>query len=67
MNNALEKRVAELESALLDMVWQFSLNEDSFAHKFMSAEENAYRVLGINYGDSVKETYKKYEERWKEL
>lgn len=49
---AKARRVVEtLTDALLDMVWQFCNNSDSvLSHSFMSAEENAFDVLGLETG-----------------
>lgn len=61
-----EKRIAELEEALLDMVVQFCQmgKEGYLNHTFMSAEENAFDVLDIEYGEKVDDVYKRFYERW---
>ena len=58
-------RIMELEDALLDMVIQFSAYDNKMKHSFMSAEENAYRVLGIEYGESIKSVIDRLNEKYK--
>lgn len=60
------ERVQELEGALLDMVVQFCQisDDDTLRHSFMSAEENAFDVLDISYGEKVADVYKRFEEKW---
>jgi hypothetical protein len=62
----LKDRIAELEEALLDMVVQFCQmgKEGYLHHTFMSAEENAFDVLDIEYGEKVDDVYKRFNERW---
>lgn len=54
-------REIELENALFDMVFQFCTNGkgNEFRHTFMSAEENAFNVLGIKYGERVEDAAKR--------
>lgn len=52
----------ELREALLDMVWQFCSNGEVLSHSFMSAEEHAFGVLGLENGmtyEQAEETSKK--------
>ena len=62
----LKDRIAELEEALLDMVVQFCQmgKEGYLHHTFMSAEENAFDVLDIEYGEKVDDVYKRFNEKW---
>lgn len=64
--NQLKDRIDELEEALLDMVVQFCQmgKEGYLHHTFMSAEENAFDVLDIEYGEKVDDVYKRFNERW---
>ena len=59
-------RIAELEEALLDMVVQFCQmsKEGYLCHAFMSAEENAFDVLDIEYGEKVDDVYKRFNKKW---
>ncbi|MFA5099491.1 MAG: hypothetical protein WC547_01220, partial [Candidatus Omnitrophota bacterium] len=41
----------DLEAALIGMIEQFSMHDGCFKHAFMGAEEEAYGVLGIKYGE----------------
>lgn len=59
-----DKRIEAFERALLDMTAQFSLEDEYFIHRFMSPEEQAYKVLGIKYGDNIEEVYKRFREKW---
>ena len=54
------------EEALLDMVVQFCQigKEGYLHHTFMSAEENAFDVLDIEYGEKVDDVYKRFNEKW---
>jgi predicted nucleic acid-binding Zn-ribbon protein len=65
-NQKLKDRIAELEEALLDMVVQFCQmgKEGYLNHTFMSAEENAFDVLDIGYGEKVDDVYKRFNEKW---
>ena len=60
------ERVQQLEEALLDMVVQFCQisDDDTLRHSFMSAEENAFDVLDINYGEKVSDVYRRFQEKW---
>lgn len=62
----LKDRIAELEEALLDMVVQFcQMSKEGYLHHtFMSAEENAFDVLDIEYGEKVDDVYKRFNEKW---
>ena len=64
----LKDRIAELEEALLDMVVQFcQMGEEGYLkHAFMSAEENAFDVLDINYGEKVADVYERFNKKWKQ-
>lgn len=62
-----DERAEVLERALLDMTAQFSLSDDQFIHRFMSPEEQAYKVLGIKYGDNIEEVYNRFREKWGDL
>ena len=53
-NAELKERNYELDDALRDMVCQFSTHDGKLKHSFMGAEENAYDVLNLEYGASVK-------------
>lgn len=59
-------RVEELEEALLDMVVQFCQmgKEGYLHHAFMSAEENAFDVLDIEYGEKVDDVYERFNKKW---
>lgn len=59
-----DERAEVLERALLDMTAQFSLSDDQFIHRFMSPEEQAYKVLGIKYGDNIEEVYNRFHRKW---
>lgn len=62
-----DKHIEAFERALLDMTAQFSLSDDQFIHRFMSPEEQAYKVLGIKYGDNIEEVYNRFREKWGDL
>ena len=59
-------RIQELEEALLDMVAQFCEmgEKGKLCHTFMSAEEQAFDVLGIKYGEDIDEVYKRFNDKW---
>ena len=61
-----DKRIEELEEALLDMVVQFCQmgKEGYLYHTFMSAEEQAFDVLNIDYGEKVNDVYKRFYKKW---
>lgn len=63
----MDERAEVLERALLNMTAQFSLSDDQFIHRFMSPEEQAYKVLGIKYGDNIEEVYNRFREKWGDL
>lgn len=50
-------QVSELKNALFDMVWQFCSNGDKLAYSFMSAEELAFSVLGLENGMTYEEAF----------
>ena len=60
------ERLKEVEEALLDMVVQFCQmgKEGYLCHAFMSAEENAFDVLDIEYNEKVYDVYKRFNEKW---
>ena len=60
------ERLKNLEEALLDMVVQFCQMENwgEFRHTFMSAEEQAFDVLDITYGEKVSEVYERFNKKW---
>lgn len=33
-------------------------------HAFMSAEENAFDTLDINYGEKANDVYRRFQEKW---
>ena len=65
-NKQLKDRIAELEEALLDMVVQFCQmrTDGELCHTFMSAEEQAFDILEIQYGEKVSDVYKRFFKRW---
>ena len=60
------ERQKELEEALLDMVVQFCQMGEygKLQHAFMSAEEQAFDVLDINYGEKVDDVYERFNKKW---
>jgi hypothetical protein len=60
------ERLKELEEALLDMVVQFCQmgKEGELRHAFKSAEEQAFDVLNIKYGEKVNKVYKRFNKKW---
>lgn len=60
------KRIEELEEALLDMVNQFCQmgKKGELCHAFMSAEENAFDVLDIKYGEKASNVWKRFCKKW---
>jgi predicted nuclease with TOPRIM domain len=66
VNEKVIERNQELEESLLDMVVQFCQigKEGYLHHTFMSAEENAFDVLDIEYGENVDDVYKRFNEKW---
>ena len=60
------ERQKELEEALLDMVVQFCQMGEygKLKHAFMSAEEQAFDVLDIKYGEKVDKVYKRFNKKW---
>ena len=55
-------REKELEYALLLMVYQYCTDHGVVFHNFMSAGEEAFRVLGIENCTSCDEIWKRIEE-----
>lgn len=55
------KRIADLEEALMLMVYQYCVTNGKLDHRFMCAGEHAFTALGLENGDSVE----KLEEMWK--
>lgn len=68
VNDKLIERNEKLEEALLDMVVQFcQMGEEGYLkHAFMSAEENAFDVLDINYGEKVADVWERFNKKWKQ-
>ena len=66
VNDKVIERNQELEETLLDMVVQFcQMGEEGYLkHIFMSAEEQAFNVLDIQYGEKVDDVYKRFFKRW---
>lgn len=60
------EKLKELEEALLEMVVQFCqmVDEGELRHTFMSAEENAFDVLDIDYGEKVDDVYERFNKKW---
>jgi hypothetical protein len=58
------RREKAAEDALLDMTVQFSSFDGEMRHTFMSAEEHAYAVLGIGYGEKISAVCERYSEKW---
>lgn len=50
----------EYDTALKLMVFQYCNYEEGFYHKFMSAGEEAFRVLGIENGQSTNGIWEKW-------
>ena len=50
----------EYDTALKLMVFQYCNEEEGFYHKFMSAGEEAFRVLGIENGQSTNGVWEKW-------
>lgn len=65
-NDELIKRNERLEKALFDMVVQFCQTdkEGHLHHTYMSADEKAFDILGIKYGEKVDDVRKKLSLRW---
>lgn len=47
------KRIAQLEEALMLMVYQYCITDERLDHRYMCAGEHAFAALGIQNGDSV--------------
>ena len=64
--DSLEERNQELEEALLGMVNQFcQMGEEGYlSHTFMSAEETAFDVLDIDYGEKADDVWERFTKKW---
>ena len=51
--NEAHKRIAQLEEALMLMVYQYCVKEEKLDHRYMCAGEHAFAALGLRNGDSV--------------
>lgn len=47
------KRIAQLEEALMLMVYQYCVTDNRLDHRYMCAGEHAFAALGLQNGDSV--------------
>ena len=47
------KRIAQLEEALMLMVYQYCVTDNRLDHRYMCAGEHAFAALGLQKGDSV--------------
>ena len=47
------KRIAQLEEALMLMVYQYCVTDDRLDHRYMCAGEHAFAALGLQNGDRV--------------
>ena len=47
------KRIAQLEEALMLMVYQYCVTDDRLEHRYMCAGEHAFAALGLENGDSI--------------
>ena len=47
------KRIAQLEEALMLMVYQYCVTDNRLDHRYMCAGENAFAALGLQNGDIV--------------
>ena len=47
------KRIAQLEEALMLMVYQYCVTDKRLDHRYMCAGEHAFVALGLENGDSV--------------
>jgi len=47
------KRIAQLEEALMLMVYQYCVTDERLDHRYMCAGEHAFAVLGLRNGDRV--------------
>lgn len=47
------KRIAQLEEALMLMVYQYCVTDDRLDHRYMCAGEHAFAALGLENGDRV--------------
>lgn len=47
------KRIAQLEEALMLMVYQYCVTDDRLDHRYMCAGEHAFAALGLQNGDGV--------------
>ena len=47
------KRIAQLEEALMLMVYQYCVTDNRLDHRYLCAGEHAFAALGLENGDSV--------------
>ena len=47
------KRIAQLEEALMLMVYQYCVTDNRLDHRYLCAGEHAFAALGLQNGDSV--------------
>lgn len=47
------RRIAQLEEALMLMIYQYCVTDGQLDHRYMCADEHAFAVLGLQNGDSV--------------
>ena len=47
------KRIAQLEEALILMVYQYCVTDNRLDHRYLCAGEHAFAALGLQNGDSV--------------
>ena len=47
------KRIAQLEEALMLMVYQYCVTDNRLDHRYMCAGEHAFSALGLQNGDIV--------------
>ena len=47
------KRIAQLEEALMLMVYQYCVTDNRLDHRYLCAGEHAFAALGLQNGDIV--------------
>ena len=47
------KRIAQLEEALMLMVYQYCVTDNRLDHRYLCAGEHTFAALGLQNGDSV--------------
>ena len=47
------KRIAQLEEALMLMVYQYCVTDNRLEHRYLCAGEHAFAALGLQNGGSV--------------